>query len=219
MAKTKIQATKAIQMRKNQPRKTQPKAPKRQTQFVVAPLTRAVRATVPSNLNRRQEEVIEVKAHQAGTSALEFVIHPSNIPWLSGIAPSFQKWGLQGLRVWYEPRVSTSTSGTVSMAVLSDFKDATPLSLKSLTSLKGATRGAPWDKFTLSCPKYRLYEYASDFQSLPTEDKNDRALGRIVVIADMDSSFPVGDVIGRIYLEYTPVLIDPIDPTLQGASA
>jgi len=152
----------------------------------------------------------------SGAWAQEFTLHPTSIPWLAQIAPSYQKWGLQNLRVWYEPAVGTNTSGMVSMAILSDFKDATPISLQSLTSVSGAIRGAPWDKFTLSSPKYRTYDYVSDFSGLTTEDKNARAAGRIVVLTDMNSSSsPEGETIGRIFLEYTPVLVDPVDPTLQ----
>lgn len=54
------------------------------------------------------------------------------------------------------------------------------------------------------------------FDAAIPDNKNDRALGRIVVFADMDAAFANDDVVGRIYLEYTPILTDPIDPTLQG---
>lgn len=182
------------------------------TQLIVAPTNRAVRSVVSSSLVRRQEMVIEVKK-VAGDKVQEFVLHPSAIPWFGGIARSYQRWGMRDLRVWYEPRVATSTNGTVTMAVLSDFKDATPISFQSLTSTKGATRGAPWDRFTLSCPKYQTYEYIKDLSQLSAEDKNSRAIGRIVTIADVDVS--VDTVVGRIYLEYSPVFIDPIDPELQ----
>jgi len=142
-----------------------------------------------------------------------FTLHPDNIPWLSGIAPSYQRWGLNNLKVWYEPRVSTSTNGTVAMTVLSDFKDATPTSFQSLTSVTGAVRGAPWDKFTLSSPKYRTYEYTK-VAPLSDEDKNDRVAGRIVTFADMDEGFT--GIAGRIFIEFTPNLVGPTDPTLQG---
>lgn len=193
-----------------QQKRQQPKQQKK-TQSVVAPQTRAVRATVP-NSARKQEMVIEVTKD----TALTYTLHPQNIPWLGQVAPSFQKWGLQNLKVWYEPRVSSATNGTVSMGFLSDFKDAIPSSLRSLTSLTGATRGPPWATSTLSCPKFRTYEYVS-LDNISDEDKNGRALGRIVVLADMDSSFSASDIVGRVYIEYTPVLLEPTDPNLQKA--
>lgn len=202
--------TKTANKPAKQPKRPQQKQQKK-TQSVVAPQTRAVRATVP-NTARKQELVIEVKKGTAST----FTLHPQNIPWLAQVAPSFQRWGLQNLKVWYEPRVSSATNGTVSMGFLSDFKDAIPSSLRSLTSLTGATRGPPWATSTLSCPKFRTYEYAS-LDNFSAEDLNGRALGTIVVIADMDDSFSANDIVGRVYIEYTPVLLDPTDPNLQTA--
>lgn len=187
------------------------------SQYVLAPQPRAVRATVPSS-KRNQVLAMTVArpANSTGAWAQEFVLHPASIPWLAQIAPSYQRWGLQGLRVWYEPAVGTNTNGTVSMAILSDFKDATPTSLQSLTSVSGAIRGAPWDKFTLSSPKYKAYDYVGDFTSLSQEEKNARSPGRIVVVVDMSASSSLsGDTIGRIFLEYSPVLQDPVDPNLQ----
>lgn len=187
------------------------------SQYVLAPQQHAVRAVVP-NSKRNQVLALTVARPQgkSGAWAQEFVLHPTSIPWLAQIAPSYQRWGLQNLKVWYEPAVGTNTNGIVSMAILSDFKDATPTSLQSLTSVSGAIRGAPWDKFTLSSPKFKAYEYVSDFNGLTTEDKNARAAGRIVVLVDMtDASSPPGDPIGRIFMEYVPVLQDPVDPNLQ----
>lgn len=213
----KNQVAKQIQRRKAQGQQKKKTSPDQRSQYVLAPQSRAVRAVVPSS--KRNQVLALTVARPEGTSgawAQEFVLHPTSIPWLAQIAPSYQRWGLQSLKVWYEPAVGTNTSGMVSMAILSDFKDATPISLQSLTSVSGAIRGAPWDKFTLSSPKYRTYDYVSDFAGLTTEDKNLRAAGRIVVLADMSASAsPPGDTIGRIFLEYTPVLIDPVDPTLQ----
>lgn len=196
-----------------------PKTSSSGNRLVTAPQSRAVRATVPSG-DRKQICVMTIKRPVGLTEwAQEYTLHPDNIPWLEGIAPSYQRWGLKGLKVWYEPRATALTPGTVSMAILSDFKDGTPKSLQSLTSVKGAVRGAPWDKFTLSCPKFRTYEYVSDVASLSGEDLNNRALGKIVVCADMDDSFTVGSIVGRIFIEYSDVLLDSIDPTLQRKSA
>lgn len=200
----KQQVAKTITLRKGQGRRVN-------TQLIVAPTNRAVRSVVSSSQARRQEMVIEVKK-QTDNKAQEFVLHPKEIPWFGGIAPSYQKWGMKDLRVWYEPRVATSTNGTVSMAILPDFKDATPISFQSLTSIKGAVRGAPWDRFTLTCPKFRAYDYIKDLSQLSDEDRNGRAVGRIVVLADVDTT---DTIVGRIFLEYTPVFIDPIDPRLQ----
>jgi hypothetical protein len=205
MAPKKMQVAKQIQSRKSSNGQGK-KNKQASVQLVVAPQTRAIRATVPKS-QRQQCMVLEIKK-----GFQSFTLHPDNIPWMAAIAPSFQRWGMNNLRIWYEPRVSTSTNGTVAMAVLSDFKDATPTSFQSLTSVMGVTRGAPWDKFTLSSPKYQVYEYTK-VAGLSAEDLNTRALGRIFTYADMDDDTTVA---GRVYIEFTPVLLDPTDPSLQG---
>nr|UYL95416.1 MAG: coat protein [Taian Tombu tick virus 1] len=184
--------------------------------LVFAPQSRGVRATVPSDGEKHQIPILEIrKPANKNEWVQEYIIHPDNIPWLEGIAPSYQRWGLKGLRVWYEPRATATTPGTVSMGILSDFKDGTPNSLQSLSSVKGTVRGAPWDRFVLSCPKYRTYEYVSDPSSLNGEELNNRALGKIVVYADMDSTFPAEAIVGRIFIEYTEVFTGAIDSRLQ----
>lgn len=205
MAPKKMQTAKQIQSRKGNRGQGQ-KAKQVTMRVVAAPQTRAVRATAPSG-QRQQCMVLEIKS-----GFQSFTLHPDNIPWMSAIAPSFQRWGMNNLRIWYEPRVSTSTNGTVAMAVLSDFKDATPTSFQSLTSVTGVTRGAPWDKFTLTSPKYRVFEYTKA-AGLSSEDLNTRAIGRIFTYADMDDATVVA---GRVYIEFTPVLLNPTDPALQG---
>lgn len=220
MPANKNQVAKQIALRKAHPKKVNNPAPR--SRLVVAPTTRAVRASGPSNSQRQQELVIPVKVTngdvggQTRQVAQEFILHPAYIPWLAQIAPSYQRWGLAGLKVWYEPRVSTSTNGTVAIAFVSDFKDATPTSLDQITRIKGSQRGAPWDKFNIPCQRSGTFEYTSQaaFDALSSDDKNTRALGRIVVFADMDAGFT--DLAGRIYIEYSPVLLDPTDPTLQG---
>lgn len=198
MPPKKTQTAKMIQLKKAG------KKPKQV--LVVAPQTRAVRGGGPT-ANRQQYMAIDVKK-----GSQSFVLHPDNIPWFAGIAPSFQRWGFNNLRIWYEPRASTTTNGNVAMAFLPDFKDATPTSFQSLTSVTGVKRGAPWDKFTLSSPKYRIFEYTK-VAALSAEDSNSRALGRIVSFADVDDP---DVVVGRIYVEFTPVMLDPTDPSLQG---
>lgn len=177
----------------------------------VVPLTRTVRGSGPT-LATQQELVLQVKP-----GASQFVLHPSNIPWLAAVAPSHQEWSLAGLKVWYEPRVGTTTAGTVSAAILEDFSDTNPPSLTSITRLSGSKRGAPWTPFVLSAPRNRWVPYVSraGFDAMDVTDKQTRSLGRIVVFADADNA----DVLlGNIFISYNPAgsLRKPTDPTLQG---
>lgn len=179
--------------------------------LVTVPLSRAVSSSGPT-ATVQQELVIPVVK-----GASQFVLHPSTIPWLAAVAPSHQEWCLADLKVWYEPRVGTTTAGTVGFAVLPDFQDTAPISLASITRLSGSKRGAPWTPCVLSTPNNRWIQYASAsaFAALSPTDKNVRSLGRIVVFADVDVDPAM--ILGNVYISYKPQnsLRKPTDPSTQ----
>jgi len=178
---------------------------------VLAPVNRSVQGRGPT-AQLQQELVLKVKK-----GPQQFVLHPSNIPWLAGVAPSHQDWCLANLKVWYEPRVGTTTAGTVSAAIQEDFADSQPPDLSSITRLSGSKRGAPWTPFVLSGPRNRWVPFVNKaaFDSLDSTEKASRSLGRIVVCADVDLDDTV--TIGHVFISYSPTasLRKPTDPVLQ----
>lgn len=204
MAKKRTQnAVKAINKKKSNGQRTV---------VVRAPTSISAKQSTPSSGSRQEVMLMEVKS---GSQA--FTLHCGNMPWLKGVAPSFQKWNLKNVRVWFEPRMSTATNGTVQMCFLRDFADAIPTNVGQISAVYGASRAAVWDKQSLSVPERGAMEYCSlsSFQSMVSTDQNVRALGRIAVVADMDSGFSTSTVVGRLYVSYTPVLTAPTDPDLQ----
>lgn len=188
----------------------------RNGQRVSKPVSAMTSQTVVGNgpeANSQQELILEVKA-----GAQEFLLHPSTIPWLAGVAPSHQEWCLAGVKMWYEPRVGTSTAGTVAVALLEDFQDTKPTTLPSLTRISGSRRGAPWTPFVLQSPRNRWVPYvsASVFDALDPVEKSLRSPGRVVYFADSDAT--AGTVLGNIFLSYNPQgsVRKPTDPGLQG---
>lgn len=182
------------------------------TVVVRAPTSISARQGIPNSGSRQEIMLKEVKA-----GSTSHILHCGNMPWLKGVAPSYQKWNLKNVRVWFEPRMSTATNGTVQMCFLKDFEDLIPTSVDQISSVHGASRAAVWDKQSLTIPERGAMDYCSlsNFQSMVSTDQNARALGRIAVVADMDSTFSKDTVVGRIYMSYTPVLTGPTDPTLQ----
>lgn len=168
------------------------------------------------NVGRQSEIALPVRK---GLSTL--TIHPDNTRWLGEAAPSFQRWGMRDLTLWYEPRVATSTNGQIALTFLSDFADLSPNSLEETVSLSGAQRGAPWSRFSLGKQRNRLFDYCSpkDFAAADATSKGSRSPGRIVVWADMDASFGSSDIVGWVYYSYTPVLEQPILRRLQVGTA
>ncbi|QKF95589.1 hypothetical protein 3 [Zizania latifolia tombusvirus] len=203
-------AAKAISRKKSSSAQTS----KARQVVVRAPQSMSIRSSTPRSGEIRVEMVMEVRS---GFNS--FVLHPDNIHWLRGVAPSYQQWQLSNIKMWYEPRVATSTNGQVSMAFLEDFEDDTQSirSLEGLTRISGACRGAPWDKLTLNPPRSKSINYVNltKFNAMSGTDKNDRALGQLLAFADMDDSFPSSSVVGRVYLQYVPQLKGATDPATQ----
>lgn len=192
-------------------RNAKPKNKPVQYKVTLAPNSRTVVATGPA-AQIQQELVLPVKK---GAGA--FTLHPSNIPWLKTVAPSHQEWSLSGLKVWYEPRVGSTTAGTVATAFLPDFSDTAPASLDSIIRLSGSKRGAPWTPSVLSIPKQTWHQYlkGADFAALSGTDMNTRAAGRIVYFADTDTDPAI--VVGNIFISYdsSKCVRKPTDPNLQ----
>ncbi|QKN22678.1 coat protein [Erysiphe necator associated tombus-like virus 4] len=205
MAKSKQSKTNQQQQRKKQ----QPKQAKQNRSVVVhAPTSLSVRRTTPSSGDQQTIQLFEVKQ-----GLKQFDILPAALPWLQGIAPSYQRWKLSNVRIWYEPRVSTATNGTVAMAFHSDFMDGTPLDLTSLSLSGGSVRSAVWDRCSLPVRQSQVKEYCSlsSFNALSPQDKNERAFGRVFAWGDLDSDI----VAGRVFMSYTPHLSGPVDPKTQ----
>nr|QHD64755.1 VC [Plasmopara viticola lesion associated tombus-like virus 2] len=197
--------------------KPQPKRQQKQSTRPSGPSTlTAPRLNLASNAGRQSEIALPVRK---GSQTL--VIHPDNTRWLGEAAPSFQRWGMSDMILSYVPRVSTSMNGQVALTFLSDYADLSPNSLEDTVSLSGSHQAAPWSRFQLPKIRNRLFDYCSlrDFEAGDATTKNDRSPGRIVVFADMDASFPQDDVVGWVYIAYTPVLQQPILRRLQQGGA
>lgn len=152
-----------------------------------------------------------------------FTLHCGNLPWLKGVAKSYQRWNLTDLKVWYEPRVGTSTNGMIHLAHQLDLADATPATVAQISTISGATRSAVWEVnrrlLTPKRGKAMLYSSLSSFQSMVSSDQNDHCLGRISWVADVDATqfaAPNAAPVGYVWISYVPVLLDPTDPDLNG---
>lgn len=175
----------------------------------------SVRGTTPRG-GARQELLMAAVNSRDGS----FTLHCAQIPWLRGVAKSYQRWNLSDLKVWYEPRVGTSTNGVVHLAHQLDLSDATPKTVGQISAISGASRAAVWDLKTLTVPKAKpmVYVSQSNFLSMEESLQNTHCLGRISWVADVDAGQFVGQEpvpVGYIWISFVPVLLDPIDPDLN----
>lgn len=104
-------------------------------------------------------EYIGSVSMSSGFAAAQYYIDPTSsfmFPWLSSIAPKFQKWKLLGCVFEYVPTSATSISagspavGQVGLGILYDSYSPTPTSLQQMLNTQGAVSARPFD--TLVCP-------------------------------------------------------------------
>lgn len=177
----------------------------------------SVRGTIPTGGSRQEAMIMPVKGRSGS-----FILHAGGINWLKGVAKSYQRWNLSDLKVWYEPRVGTSTNGVVHLAHQLDLSDVTPTTVDQISAISGATRAAVWEVNRRTVVPRRakavVYSSPSSFLSMDSADQNDYCLGRVSFVADVDenqfsATNPVP--VGYIWVSYNPVLLDPVDPDLN----
>lgn len=132
---------------------------------------------------------------------------PSSFPWLSGIAPSFQKYKIRKFKVIYEPSQSTLVQGFVMMAPEFNVTDSLPETKTELMNYSYAKRGPCYTRFEMELKVKDMMQYKdyyvrnSDvsnlvlydpffivYSSLETELEN--SLGEIWFEYDIEFSIP-----------------------------
>lgn len=118
-------------------------------------------------------------------------------PWLSHLAPSFEKYQVDELKVEFIPMKGTNTVGRVAMAIDYDALDSLPSFKNELYAFSGARDGQVWDKLNITgkrcAPKYTRVGTVSG-SDLKTYDYGRLIIG---VAGTADTS-----VIGEVFVEY-----------------
>lgn len=142
-------------------------------------------------------------------------INPGNaslFPWLSTIANNFEKFVFQNLRFIYEPQSSTTTPGTVMMAVDWDSRDTNPVSKVEMMSYEDATRSPTWFASTYNSQPHNLHTqkqyFVTDGGSSPSgTDIHFYSVGKFILATMSDQA--TASSIGELYVEYDVDLITP----------
>lgn len=179
---------------------------------------RATPAPAPNKITTQLAELV-----QGNSPSGQYSLHLSSLPWIKNIAPNYQKWALRNARIWFEPSVGTQVQGTLHMCRVTDHADKPYTTALHYMNTAGAVRASVGSRIMLrqfDTPTY-LYSSLDDFNAMTTTDKNDRSPGLINVFVEGvpttgDGSVANGALIGRIYMEFSPILTSPIDPELNG---
>jgi hypothetical protein len=93
---------------------------------------------------RHREYVQDISGSVAFT-AVQLAINPGlTLPWLSTIAPRWESYRFEKLRICYETEAPTSALGTVLLSVDYDASDAAPTSKQQAMAYRSSVRSPPW---------------------------------------------------------------------------
>lgn len=142
-------------------------------------------------------------------------INPGNaniFPWLSTIASRYESYVFRRLKFIYEPQCSTTSPGTVMLAIDFDVTDSPPIDKTALMSYKGAVRSPAWFACVFDSDPRDLRKQQTYYTSSTELNSNDSRLsdvGRLILAFASESG---GYTAGELYVEYS---IDFLTPQLE----
>jgi len=146
----------------------------RQSQAV----SHSIRRNKPLKSHRiRHSEMIGSVRHEGpGEFVKKYEVQPTNelvFPWVSRLAPLFERYIMHNFEVEYCNETSMNTSGSITIAPDYDpTDDNAELTRRKLMSFKDAITGAPFDKFTMRCTKSCLKRNEPFYTRTPGKSPN-----------------------------------------------
>lgn len=142
-----------------------------------------------------------------------FALNPGNsavFPWLSSIARNYESYVFKQLHFHYETSVSTTTAGTVMLAVDYDASDDAPSSKQALMGYAQAQRSAPWQECAFNCRAGDLHKFSSERYVRddvpPVGDIKTYDVGNLFLATQGNAS---DAVLGELYVSYVVELKTP----------
>jgi len=168
----------------------------------------------------KHREYIADVAGSVSFASVSYSINPALIvsfPWLYATANQYESYHFRNLHYIYEPACSTSTAGTVMLAVDYDAIDAAPGTKSQVMTYHGAVRSSVWEEV-------RYVALHSNLDKYKTRYTRSAAL-----VANQDiKTFDVGNLfvctalcagtsnIGELYVEYEVELQTPQQNPIAG---
>jgi hypothetical protein len=155
-----------------------------------------------------------------------YIINPGNpamFPWLSKIAPAFEKYEFKKLCIRYVTDVSTATSGRIMLAVDFDSTDIAPQSKSQMLTYRNSVAGPVWSEICYEAnnkdlhalPQYYISPLINTLSSITGQNALDRQqnVGNLWA-ASQNGTNTNG---GELYVEYTVRLINPQSSSIGAA--
>jgi hypothetical protein len=163
---------------------------------------------------KHREYIADINVEETGFDLqFQFGINPGNnalFPWLSTVAQRFEMYKFRSLRVIYEPQTSSTSVGTLMLAIDYDAKDAPPQDKTQMMSYKNSVRSPLWYSCTHQSAAADLHRLKTNYilagASPPDTDIKTYDIGNLYVAIQSNGSSVAA---GELYVEYDVDLITP----------
>lgn len=159
----------------------------------------------------RHREYIQDIAGSVLFTAVQLSINPGlTLPWLSSIAPRWESYRFEKLRICYETEAPTSALGTVLLSVDYDASDAAPTSKQQAMAYRSSVRSPPWSNCCHDSIREDLNKKAPYYIRVGSLAANqdiklyDTANLWVCTQGQADTT-----TVGELYIEYDVLLMTP----------
>lgn len=161
---------------------------------------------------RHREYVTDIVSSLGSAGAYSANVTPTNgslFRWLAGVADKYEKFEFKSLTFMYVPKCSSTSAGTVSLALDYDPDDAAASDKPTFLAMAGATSGNVWNRMQLAVNRVRLgsgERFTAGLADPPP--KKTTSIGSFQVWVDA-TALPAYTPLGEIWVEYEVVLSIP----------
>jgi len=156
-------------------------------------------------------------------TAVSYAVNPglaATFAWLSNLASNYESYCLSALSFVIETQCSTSTAGSIQMAMDYDAADGSPASKQALMSYHNAVRSPAWGDCRFVADKQDLLKFGSQRFIRSTalaanQDVKTYDVGNLWVA----TSGGAGVLAGELYVEYDVELMTPQTGAAIGGSS
>jgi len=143
-----------------------------------------------------------------------FIMNPANsnsFPWLSGIAPNFEKFCFEKLCLHFVTQSPTSSPGSVMIIPIYDVDAPIPATKSDALQLVDTVRSPAWQESCAMLPRDRLCNYKDYFVKIDPTDQKLSVPAKVTIAASgtSDSS----PTTGEIWIEYAIRMKCPVSNT------
>lgn len=153
----------------------------------------------------KREFIANIPASSEFT-AIKYEVNPGNsttFPWLSGIAPNFEKYKFLRLRFVFQTSQSTFVPGTVIMAPEFNVTDPLPTNKAQILEYAYAKRSAVWENFSVPLKMEDVMTYKSYYTRNDTQLIGDKKLyDPLYFIVGTDGLNEDLNIVGELWIDY-----------------